>query len=326
MENKEGAEPFVQIINDSKKKLLVLQLLSNFFNHSHLVAILIRTKIIHNIFEGNKNLDINKLDLFHLQYTNSLIELFQKLKKSKEQNYLLICDEININKDFIIKLKDEVEENAGPFIEEVRNRSKNMSLKIEELYKQFESGSRGKFSWNEIIEFSNERSAEFYRDITEEQYRQLTDHETKKTYSNDQATFEKKLLGKLNIQKFKVKFLCGLSFGDELVEVYEFFSSNDMFIFINNKRAFYLIENSNIRGINISKNESGKKEILDQLINKNLRLEEKAGAVKHHIANDIEKVMESYLGKISSVDFLDDLQNVDEQTNILKAMLNINIK
>lgn len=40
---------------------------------------------------------------------------------------------------------------------------------------------------------------------------------------------------------------------------------------------------------------------------------------------DVEAVMESYLQKISGVEFLEDLQNVDEQTNILKAMLNIKI-
>ncbi len=326
MENKEGSEPFVQIINDSKKKLHVLQLLSNFFDHSHLVAILIRTKIIHNIFEGNKNLDINKLELFHLQYTNSLIDLFQKLKKAKEQNYLMINDEMNINKDFIAKLKEEVEVNAVPFVNEYRNHSKNMARKMEELYKLFAGDSKARFSWNDVMEFPNKRNAEFYRDITKEQYLQLTTHEDAKTYKNEHVTFEKKLLGKLNIQQFKIKFLCGLNFENELVEVFEFFSSNDMFAFINNKKEFYLLDPSNIRGINLGKNESNKKEILDQLINKNLKLEEKAGTVKTSLTHEIEKVLESYMTKISGVDFLNDLQNVDEQTNILKAMLNINIK
>ena len=47
--------------------------------------------------------------------------------------------------------------------------------------------------------------------------------------------------------------------------------------------------------------------------------------VEDYFSWDVEEVLEGYLEKISGVDFLDELQNVDEQTNILRAMLNINI-
>ena len=77
-------EIYTQIIEDSAKRLRTVKTLSNFFNHKDLFAVYIRTKVIHNLFESNKNLDANKLELFHVQYTSSLIELFSKLKKSKE--------------------------------------------------------------------------------------------------------------------------------------------------------------------------------------------------------------------------------------------------
>ena len=92
----EDEELFVQIIKDSNKKLMVLKLLCNFFNHRDLIGALIRTKIIHNLFEKNRALDINKLELFHIQYTVSLVELFQKLK------YIFL---INLKTFFLVNLK-----------------------------------------------------------------------------------------------------------------------------------------------------------------------------------------------------------------------------
>jgi hypothetical protein len=324
MENNEALETFKQIIQDSQKKLSTLKILSNFFNHSDLISIAIRTNVIHNLFENNKNLDIHKLDLFHIQYTNSLIELFQKLKKSKEQKYLVISDEIYINDDFITKLKAEV--NVVPFADEVREHSANMSCKVEELYRLFAEDSQKSFDWSSITQFINKRSGEFYRQLKAEEYQRLTENSEKSTYQNNFVTVEKKLLGKLNIQKFKVKLLCGLRYETEEMEVYEFVNSNDKFIFINDEKSFYLIDQSTLSGIDLSKNVSYKTETINQLASKNELLKDQLSAVKTSMPKDVEEVMDSYLEKISGVEFLDDLQNVDEQTNILKAMLNINIK
>ena len=58
---------------------------------------------------------------------------------------------------------------------------------------------------------------------------------------------------------------------------------------------------------------------------KNNFLEDELRNIKTSIPADVQQVLNSYVNKISSVNFLDELQNVDEQTNILKAMLNINI-
>jgi hypothetical protein len=324
MENKDDLETFDQIIKDSQKKLSTLKILSNFFNHPDLIAILIRTNVIHNLFENNKDLDIHKLDLFHIQFTNSLIELFQKLKKSKEQKYLLIHDEIYINDDFITKLKKEI--TVIPFADEVKVHQQNLSQKIEQLYKIFTEEGSNKFDWTAISQFVNKRCQEFYREITEKQYENLIKHDGKPTYQNTHVTFERKLLGRLNIQKFKIKFLCGLRYDTNEIEVYEFVNSNDKFIFINDKKFFYLVDDSHISEIDLSKNESHKAQMIEQLINKNIELKDQLSTVKTSIPKDVEDVLESYLLKISGVEFINELQNVDEQTNILKAMLNINIK
>jgi hypothetical protein len=301
---------------------VVLELLSNFFNHKDLVGILVRTKIIHTLFEKNRILDINKLELFHIQFTSSLIDLFQKIKKSKEQQYVLISDEIYINEDILSKLKLEIGESK--FARQMQLHAQNMSKKIEELYQLFVSEKDVFFNWNDIITFSQSIQAEYYREITIEQYEKLSQL-NKSVYENQYARFEKKLLGRLNILNFKIKFSCGLVCNNEIIEVYEFRDSNDKFVFVANEKSFYFLNEEDTKDIDISKNGSAKEEIIIDLKNKNAELKRELSVVKTTLPENVLEVLKEYHEKISSVDFLEELQNVDEQTNILKTMLNINI-
>lgn len=319
----EEEERYVQIIKDSNRKLVILELLSNFFNHKDFVGVLIKTRIIHTLFENNKTLDINKLELFHIQFTSSFIELFQKLKKSKEQQYLLISDEIYINEDIIAKLKAEIGESG--FSEKVKVHAQNMSKKIEELYKIFVTENIDFFNWHEIVTFSDSIKTEYYREITIKEYEKLASL-NKKLYENKYARFEKKLLGRLNILQFRIKFLCGLVCNNEVIEVYEFRDSNDKFIFIQNEKSFYFLDDAIAKVINLKKNDSVKGEIIKQLKEKNIALKLELSTIKTSLPENVNQVLGDYLDKISSMDFIEDLQNVDEQTNILKTMLNINIK
>lgn len=318
----EEEERFVQIIKDSNRRLVILELLSNFFNHKDLVNTLIKTKIIHSLFQNNRTLDINKLELFHIQFTNSLIDLFQKIKKSKEQQYLLITDEIYINEDIVSKLKVEIRE--AQFAKKMQVHSQNMSKKIEQLYQLFATEKKDFFSWNEIMIFSDSIQSEYYREIDSNQYEQLTKFNTN-LYENSFVKFERKLLGRLNILNFKIKFMCGFVCNNEIVEVYEFRDSNDKFIFVAKDKSFYFLDDERAKGINISKNNSSKEEIVMELTAKNADLKLELSTIKTILPDTVLEVLKEYLDKISSVDFLDELQNVDEQTNILKTMLNINI-
>lgn len=318
----EEEERYLTIIKDSNRKLVVLELLCNFFNHKDLVSVLVRTKIIHSLFQKNRILDINKLELFHIQYTNSLIDLFQKIKKAKEQRYLLITDEIYINNDILSKLISEMEESS--FGKQIQLHAQIMSRKIEELYQLFVTEKEVFFNWNDIVIFSQSIQSEYYREITIEQYEQLSQFD-RKFYENTHAKFEKKLLGKLNILNFKIKFVCGLTCNNEILEVFEFRDSNDKFVFVTNEKAFYLLNDEDAKGIDISKNDSSKESIVIDLKTKNAELNSELSTVKTSLPESVLEVLKEYMEKISSVDFLDELQNVDEQTNILKTMLNINI-
>jgi hypothetical protein len=316
-------EIYAQILKESEKKLLVVKMLSNFFNHRDLFAVYIRTKVIHNLFASNHNLDANKLDLFHVQYTSSLIDLFVKLKKAKEQQYLLISDEIYINQDVIQKLEKETE--VRNFTEKSRKQGENMSAKLKQLYDMLATNEIKPFSWSDVMLFSARLAPEYFRELPQEQFALLTADDNRKTYSNEYAVIEKKLLGKLNIANFRIKFCCGLVHNNEYAEVYDFIDSNEKFVFINGNRSFYLLDPEACKGIDLGKNLSNKKRIILDMNFKNDLLKDRLATIKTSLPKDVEDVLAGYLEKISGVDFLDELQNVDEQTNILRAMLNINI-
>jgi hypothetical protein len=319
----EQEEIYAQIIKESSKRLVVLKTLSNFFSHKDLFAVFVRTQVIHNLFESNKNLDVNKLDLFHVQYTTSLIDLFLKLKKAKEQQYLLLSDEIYINQDLIRKLESETL--AVNFTDAARKHSRAMSEKIRQLYAMLAGGSLSVFSWGDTMSFSQAMRGEFFRQLNITQFKQLVKADGRNNYDNEFVTIERKLLGRLNIHGFRMKFACGFVCDDEVAEVYDFIDSNDRFIFINGSKSFYFLDDDMSKGIDLSKNTSNKTNIIIDLKIKSDALREKQAIIKTSIAPDVEEVLAGYLEKISGVDFLDELQNVDEQTNILRAMLNINI-
>lgn len=310
------------IIKLSQKKIMALELLCNFFKNKKLVEVLIQTKIIHNLFASSKILDINKLDLFHLQFTNSFLDLFKKLKKSNEQKYLLINDEINVNEDFIRKLTTDVEDIN--FDNQIRLQSQKMSKKMETLYRVFLTDNLADFNWADVLLFSYKYQQEYYRELSIEIYNKLVIN-TQSVYKNGFATIEKKLLGKLNILNFRVKFLCGFVQKNSVVEVYEFRDSNEKMLFFTDEKLLYFLSRENKSLIDLSKNSSSKETFVNQLQIKNAILTEQLHKTKKSIPQNVIIVLDEYIIKISSVNFVNELQNLDEQTNILKSMLNINI-
>lgn len=311
---------FESTLRDSNKNLLVIEMLANFYNQPVLFNILLRTKIIHNLFEKNKALDVLKLELFHIQYSSTLIELLRKLKKAKEKQYLLVSDEIHINESFIEKL--EQEQNETVFYTEAKQYANNLSAHLLRLYKMLAEETLETFSWDEILNFSNRFKFDFYRPISQPQYQMLCQSQSA-VYQNMYVRFERKLLGRLNINRFKIKFRCGLVFENNLVEIFEFRDTNDLFAFIMPQKTFYFVSETHLNSIDLSKNKSTKNDLILQLKYKNSELKASLPRIKSNLTEQVSTVLNDYLSKISEVNFLDNLQEVDEQTNILRAMLNI---
>ncbi len=324
MNSEEEQNEYKHIILNSFQKIGKLKILSNFFSHPDLVNIVIKTKIIHTLFETNRHLDIHKLDLFHLQFTNSLTDLLRKIKKSVEQKLLLINNEIQLNNEYITQFSSN--EYGDVFKIASNIHSKNMSQQIETLYTMFSNDKTDDFNWDSINNFEQTYANEYYREIIESDYLHLLACNKPNTYTNIYSVFEKKLLGKLNVQHFRIRFVCGLKYQSNKIDVFKFLNSDDKFLYYYNNNAFYLFDEPLLENIDISKNKSNRQQIIDNLNDKNTALEQKINNLKTSLQPEVLEVLKSYLDKISSISFMEELSNVDEQTNILKAMLNVKIQ
>ncbi|MFD2144614.1 hypothetical protein [Mucilaginibacter antarcticus] len=66
------------ILRESTQYLNKLHILSAFFEDEIVYKIYLRTQVIHRLYETNPELDINKLELFHVQFTAAVIDLLKK--------------------------------------------------------------------------------------------------------------------------------------------------------------------------------------------------------------------------------------------------------
>lgn len=307
----------VIIMSQSKRRLTKLKLLSNFFENVDIISIYIKTDIIHNLFNENKALDYSKLELFHLQYTDSLIELLTKIKKKKENNLLAVINEININNQYISTFE---ERKVDSFEMDRKMYSGIFSKHLKILYKDL-TEDQFTLNWNDVLYFHKRYATEFYR--TEADESKLKFHPVP-SYQYQDYSIERKLLGKLNIQNFKVRFMCGYRIDRNEYELFKIFQSDEHFIFNVEEKRLYLIDDE-LAYLNTSENESNQILIINQLKKKNEELEETIDERKRALPDDIESVLKDYLRNLESVDIMSKIFDVNEETNILRAMLNLNL-
>lgn len=325
MQHSAERENFEQIIKDSHRRVVRLKLLSNFFQQIDLVSIYIRTKLIHQTFNDSKELDINKLELFHLQYSDSLIELLQKIKKSKEQQITFLTHEIQLNQEYVDRSQTVVSEEN--FEQERKFYSALVSATLKRLYDQLSTPEKEySFDWSGMAAFTYKYRENYYRELTEEQTKILKEEWTSvKAYETPYVIFERKLLGKLNIQQFKVRFICGYASGTDTFELFSIFRDEDFFIYHVAEKRFFFIEEAKLDLFNTETNTRQNRVLAEELQERNMQLEAMITEVKTTLKPDQEKLLKEYLSTISSVDFMEHLQSVDAQTNILRTMLNLNI-
>lgn len=314
------------LLKDSEKRINKIKIMHHFFDHHLVVAISVRSRVIHDVFASNPSLDKNKLELFHLQYTDSFLELLKKLKKKNEQNYLIINNEIIINQEMIQEYQKEIEKDV--FCDRVKTHNLIMQAFMKLLYQHlaYENSISVLTNLKEKNDLSDELGLEYYRKISDESYNKFLNYPRNASYTFLNFEIEKKLIGKLNLQHFKFKLCCGFQYNSYFIEVYEFIHCNEYFVYIKEKNQYFFIEISDFKELDFSRNKSNKKEIILQLKQKNEQMQRKAKLQLNMVPNDVENVLKDYLDKISMVEFLDDLKDIDEETNILKTMLNLNIK
>lgn len=305
------------ILSQSKRRLTRLKLLANFFEHIDIISIYIKTDIIHNLFQENTALDYSKLELFHLQYTDSLIELLTKIKKQKENDMLAVINEIGINKKYISGFEERQIDN---FETDRKMYSGIFSRHLKTLYKDL-TEEIFTADWDHVLYFHKKYAQEFYRTGADES---LLKPGSFPAYQYRDYAIERKLLGRLNIQGFKVRFVCGYLFGIHEYELFKIFQSDDYFIFSIEDKKLYLFDKQ-LDQLDISENQSNQRSIIDQLKRKNELLENNMNEKKRSLPAEVEGVLKDYLRNLENIDIMSKIFDFDEETNILRAMLNLNL-
>lgn len=313
-------ERIAGVLVESKKIINRLQLLSVFFQEEVVLKIYLRTMVIHQLFENNTELSIDKLELFHLQFTSSVIDLLRKIKKNNEKNVTLIYDEIQLNKEVIAKLNDTVLSEKN-FVEGRKSQTLKINISLRNFYEEL-SGHSTDFPFvKNITRLSARYAKDFYYTITSDQLSELIKYEDNEVYSGTYGIIEKKLLGMLCKYDFKTEFFYGLKSGMLIIEIYRFLEVNQYFLFFPNRNLFLFCNIDELAGIGVSTHSSEKGRLIQELSYKNDKLESNAASVKTHIPAEIVTLLEDNYNKISDIHFLNHLNNFDVQANILKAML-----
>ncbi len=311
-------EDAVNIMSQSKRRLTKLKLLANFFENVDIISIYIKTDIIHNLFQENKGLDYSKLELFHLQFTDSLIELLTKIKKQKENDMLAVINEMEVNSKYISGFE---EKRVDGFETDRKMYSGIFSDQLKNLYNDL-TEDKSRLNWDHVMSFHKKYAAEFYRpDVDEE----LLKSGNFPAYQYQEYRIERKLLGRLNIQNFKVRFVCGYAISGNEYELFRIFQTEDYFIFDVEGRKLYLMEPKKLEKLDISPNESNQGSIVYQLRRKNEQLEETMNERKKVLPEQVIGVLKDYLKNLENTDIMSKMFDINEETNILRAMLNLNL-
>ncbi|MCS3529962.1 hypothetical protein [Chryseobacterium sp. JUb7] len=308
----------VTILSQSKRRLTKLKLLANFFENVDIISIYIKTDIIHNLFQENKGLDYSKLELFHLQYTDSLIELLTKIKRQKENDLLAVINEIDVNNKYISGFE---EKRVDGFETDRKMYSGVFSNQLKSLYKDL-TEDKFRVNWDNVLYFYKKYATEFYRSNVDEE---LLKSGSFPAYQYQDYQIERKLLGRLNIQNFKVRFVCGYVITGNEYELFKIFQSDDQFIFDIEGRKMYLIDPKKLEKLDTMPNESNQGTIVHQLKRKNEQLEDTINERKRTLPDQVISVLADYLKNLENVDIMSKIFDINEETNILRAMLNLNL-
>ncbi|MGI4804940.1 MAG: hypothetical protein ACRYFL_09230 [Janthinobacterium lividum] len=309
------------IFQNSQRIISKLQLLAAFFQEEIIYKIYLRSQVIHQLFEQNPELDVNNLELFHLQYTASLIDLLKKIKKNNEQNVSLLFDEIQLNNELEEQLARSFYQEKN-YQQGKQKQTLKINISLRHLY-QLLSDNLDEYPFSKNINsFSAQFSAEFYNEVSAELLQDLIYFDPAKVYTNAHAVIEKKLLGLLCKFDFKTEFFCGLKAGNSVLEVYKFSETDRYFLFYPARNLFLFCDYAKLENIRQSNQISQKEKMILELKAKNDQLQSSIGVAKVYLPQEIKMLLSENYRKLNDISFMQNISNIDAQANILKAMLN----
>lgn len=314
----------INILNESTRTISKLQLLTVFFNNDIIYKIYLRTQVIHQLFATNPDLDINKLEMFHLQFTVTLIDLLKKIKKNNESRADLLLDEVQLNSELINRMDDTVF-SENDFNNDKQRQALKMSQSLKKLFEVLSQDLEDYPFAKNINLFSSRYAPDYFAEIPVELLDELLRYNPAELYTDKYATIQRKLMGKINKHGFKIEFYTGLKTGDITIEVYKITEIEQYFLYSPSNNIFLFCDIAKIGSTATGSKLSKKERVMQELLDKNVRLQSSAGVMKTHLPADVISLLDEDYKKIADVDFMQHMNSFDVQANTLKAMLNTDL-
>lgn len=312
------------ILRESNRLLNKLQLLSAFFEDEIVYKIYLRTQVIHRLYETNPELDINKLELFHVQFTSAVIDLLKKIKQINERSTSLLFQEMQLNNDLIQSVKDS-DFNLVDFRNDQQRQALRVNTSLRKLYEVLSEDAPDYPFAKNINAFSARYAQDYFFDISQELLAELTTYQPEEVYSHASAVIERKLMGKACKHDFRTAFYCGLKTGNVSLEVYKFIDEETYFIFYPLRHLFLICDASLLSNVDQSTEVTRNERIIQELLDKNDQLQSSAALARVNIPHEVRNLLAENYKKITDINFLQNIAGFDAQANILKTMLNTDI-
>jgi len=307
-------------LEESKKFIGRLHDLSDFFGDPVIIKIYLQTQVIHKLFEDNPDMDVNKLELFHIQFTSTLIDLLEKIRKRNERIVAMNENEIKLNDEMITKLRKALVVEGG-FDMEKQNQAQRITRSIYNLHKALSSQSTEYPFKDNINAFSLKYYKDYFFEADADLLNQLISYQNQDVYKNSFGVIGRELLNDLVKSVYKIEFFAGAKVGNTLMEIYKINNQDKYFLFLPSKNTF-LPCNIELFPYKEWITESSKKErSIRDLMQKNIELERSIKQNAKNMDADIISLLDENLKKITDLDFLADLENIDIQANTLRTML-----
>lgn len=304
----------IEILKNSKSKLVELDKMNNFFKILDLSSVLINTSLIISYFESNiEREDLGKLELFNLQYTDSLLELLRKVKSNKEREIAGVTVKYN---RFIYEQKRLVYNN--PNLDEEFVISKKLhELEISILFENFFNNIEYK-DFNKLISFHKKYSNRYFYNIDEDD-KKFIESEKIKYYTRFNTKIDSELLELVANKKFKIKLAYGFNSKETSFELFIIEDSDIVFLWNINKKCFY-ISQSNFYSFGEMLNS-----VQTKIENYSGELQSSINEIMKDIPKEVNKLINKYNKVLEDIIYNSESYDTKEEENILKAMLDLKI-
>lgn len=326
--------PYNIVLNDSKKRINLFKIYSNYFNHKLISDILFQTECLHDMFEKNPNLNLKKLEQYHYYYTDHLLTLLEKIKKATDEKYTMLNSQISGVENKIGTTRKEIAKFS--IDKNISNKKSQyneyISLQLSAIYNclidNFDDFRYKDLS--KLFTFTSAYSQNIYGyAIPKDLFENIISNDKKPTdyYTYNDYKIHRKLMGKIQKNLFHIELIDIFYTDKNSFELFKIKDTNDYFIFYSKEGYFDFIDYDKILKKYHSKDFTSQGQFEIEIEGLILRQSELLYKRDNLISVDdnVKESLKTYLHKIEDIEFLNNLVNVDLELQNLKTMLNATV-